>query len=211
MNSCLRSLSLGFLLVCAFASGCASPYRADQGALYGGLGGAGVGALVGHATGNTAAGAAIGAGVGAISGAAIGGSLDEIEAKNRAMIEAQMQRPVGPNPVTIDDVVAMTRAGVSEELIANHVRSHGVARPLQATDLILLQQEGVSPGVVRVMQEPPMVQSQPAPVIVQPAPRPVIVEEYHYGPPVLVPYGPPMYHHHCHPRPRVGVGVAFHN
>src|SRR5262245_19273679 len=64
--------------------GCASPYRADQGALFGGLTGAGLGALVGSASGNTGAGAAIGAGVGALSGAAVGGSLDEIEAQNRA-------------------------------------------------------------------------------------------------------------------------------
>src|SRR6202795_2818657 len=53
-------------------SGCASPYRSDQGALLGGLGGAGLGAVVGHAVGNTGAGALIGAGVGALSGAAIG-------------------------------------------------------------------------------------------------------------------------------------------
>src|SRR3954447_21040044 len=72
------------LLLTAAAAGCASPYRSDQGAVLGGLGGAGVGAIVGNAVGNTGAGAAIGAGVGALSGAAIGGSLDDIEARNRA-------------------------------------------------------------------------------------------------------------------------------
>src|SRR5262245_9244443 len=101
-------------LVCLlWASGCASPYRSDQGALAGGLTGAGLGALVGNAVGNTGAGAAIGAGVGALSGAAVGGALDDIEARNRAEIEARLGRPMPPGAVSINDVVSMTRAGVS--------------------------------------------------------------------------------------------------
>jgi len=46
------------------------------------------------------AGAAIGAGVGALSGAAVGSSLDEIEARNRAMIEAHMGRQIAAGAVT---------------------------------------------------------------------------------------------------------------
>jgi hypothetical protein len=130
--------------------------------------------------------------------------MDDIEARNRAMIEQGLQRPVGTNPVTNDDVVAMTQAGLSDEIIVTHIRSHGVARPPQAADLILLQQQRVSPAVIRAMQEPPMVAQRP--VLVQPAPAPVIVEEYYYQPwPYYRPYRCPP------PPPRVGVGVAFHN
>jgi len=182
--------------------------------LLGGLGGAGLGALVGHATGHTGAGAAIGAGVGALSGAVVGQSLDDIEAKNRALIEAKLQRPIGNNPVSIDDVVAMSKAGVADEVIAQHVRIHGVARQLQASDLIILQQQGVSHAVIRAMQEPPVSQRETV-VVDRTAPPPrVIVEEHYYRDPYYYPYGRPWGGYYYYrpappPRARVGVGVTF--
>ena len=163
---------------------------------------------VGHAVGNTGAGAAIGVGVGALSGAAIGSGMDEVEARNRAMIEQQMQRPLAQGATTVEEVVAMTRAGVAEDLIANHVRANGLARPLAAADLIYLGQQNVSPNVIRAMQEPRQVQA--APVVMQPAgPPPVVVEEYYYQTPYW--YPPPPPYHYCRPRPRVGVGFSVHN
>jgi hypothetical protein len=175
-------VSLALLLVVSIA-GCQSPYHADQGALFGGLLGAGTGAVVGHALGNTGAGAAVGAGVGALSGAAIGSGMDEVEAKNRAAIEARLGRQVAAGAVTPQDVVAMTRAGVDEELIFNHVRAHGVAVPLQPADLICLQQQGVSKQVVAAMQAQP-VATYPPPTVVYPAgPAPVVVEEFRFGRP----------------------------
>ncbi len=191
--------------------GCASTSHADRGALAGGLIGAGTGALVGNAVGNTGAGAAIGAGVGALSGALIGNGQDEIEAKNRAMIAQQMGRTVPAGSVSMDDVMAMTRAGVAEELIVNHVRAHGVVRPLEAGDLIVLQQQGVGTRVIAAMQEASA--ARPSTVVVQeaPPPTPVIVEEYHYGPPWYGPhyyYRPyPRYYH----RPGVSWGMTFRN
>lgn len=177
------------MLSLAILPGCASPYRSDQGALLGGLLGAGTGALVGSAVGNAGAGAAIGAGVGAISGAAIGSELDEIEARNRAEIAQHLGRPIPAQPVAIDDVIAMSKAGVDENLIVNHVRAHGVAAPPKASDLILLQREGVSARVVAAMQEPPAPRAAGAPVYGVPvyaAPpvyaQPVYVQEFYYGP-----------------------------
>lgn len=169
-------------VVCLAAPGCASPYYQDQGALFGGLTGAGLGALVGEATHHPLAGAAIGAGVGAVSGAVVGNGLDQIEARNRAQIAARLGRPVNPGAVQRDDVIAMTRAGVPEDVIINHIRYNGMAAPLQAGDLIVLQQQGISPRVVQVMQAPPAPAAQP--VVVQPAP--VVYGAYpppYYGPP----------------------------
>ncbi len=143
----------------------------------GGLGGAGSGALVGNAVGNTGAGAAIGAGVGALSGAAIGGSLDEIEARNQAEIEARLGHPM-PGAVTMSDVVNMTRAGVAEEVIITQVRNHGLVQPLQAADLIALQQQGVSPRIVQAMQAPPPV-AAPQPVAAPYPPAPTIPTRRH--------------------------------
>ncbi len=177
------------LLVIALLDGCQSPYKSDQGALFGGLLGAGTGAAVGSAVHNPLAGAAIGAGVGALSGAAVGSALDEQDARNRAMIAQQYGRPISPNPVTVPDVINMTRAGVDEELIFNHVRTHGVAAPIQAQDVIVLQQQNVSKRVIAIMQEPPVV--QPQPMVIQQAPPPVVVEEYPY---VHAYWGPPYYY-----------------
>ncbi len=184
-------------------TGCRSPYYADQGALAGGLGGAGLGALVGSASGHAGAGAAIGAVAGTLTGAAIGSGMDDIEARNRAQIAAQMNRPVPASAVSIDDVVNMTRAGVNEELIASHVRTHGVNVVLNPQDLIYLQQQGVSPRVVQAMQQPPV-----HPVVYQQAAPPVIVER------VYDPYYGPYYHHgyynHCQPH-GVSWGVSVRN
>ncbi len=192
-------LLAGAWLVCGF--GCNSPYRSDQGAVVGGLGGAGLGALVGEAVGHPGAGAAIGAGVGALSGAAVGGALDDIDAKNSAEIAARLGRPA-PGAVTVSDVIGMSRAGVPEEVIVNHVHAHGVVAPLQAGDLITLQQNGVSARVVQAMQAPPVVPAAypaPAPVYAPPYPPP----PYYWGP-----YPYPYYYYRPW-RPRVGWGVTI--
>jgi len=209
----LRALCL---LSATLAVGCYSPYHADRGALFGGLTGAGVGALVGNAVGHTGAGAAIGAGVGALSGAAIGSGMDEIEARNAAHIDAAMaaqQMPTGS--VTIDDVMSMTKAGVDPELIASHIRTNGTVQPLSASDLILLQQQGVATSVIQAMQSSsgPRVVAAGGPPIVAAAP-PVVVEEYYYPPPPPPYwYGPGCYrpYRHCHPRSGVSWGVSVSN
>lgn len=191
-------------------TGCQSPYRADQGALFGGLLGAGTGAIIGNALGNTGAGAAIGAGVGALSGAVIGSEMDQIEAQNRAAIARQLGRQVSASAVTLSEVVEMSSAGVDEELIVTHVRAHGMAAPLRTSDLIFLQQQNVSTRVIKVMQEPP---PQPKTIVVrEPAPRPVIIHEYSHRPPI---YYDPCYDSHyyrppSHHRSHVNWGFTIH-
>jgi len=146
--------------------------------------------------------------VGALTGAAIGNGMDETEARNRAYIEQRLQRRVAAGATTIDDVVSMHNAGVSDQVIVTHLRYHGLVRELTAQDLIALQQQGLSPAVIQAMQTPPAAPAQPQTVVVgQPAPPPVIVEEYYYG--------HPWYHHRPYywghrPRPpSVGVGFTF--
>ncbi len=190
---------LGTMLL--LTSGCYSPYAADRGALLGGAGGAGVGALVGQAAGgHPVVGALVGAGVGAASGAAVGSSLDQIQANNRAQIEARLGHPVRPGAVNVGDVVNMSRAGVADDLMINYIRSNGMAAPLQSNDLILLQQQGVSPRVVQAMQTPPVV-AGPPPVIV--GPQPVM-----YAAPPPPYYGPPPYPYYRAWRPVSGAAAA---
>jgi hypothetical protein len=191
--------------------GCRSPYYADQGALTGGLAGAGVGALVGNALGETAGGAAIGAGIGALTGGTIGGALDDIEARNRAAIAAQLGRPVAQGQATVGEVVAMSRAGVDPRLIMNYVHASGLAQPLNAQDVIYLTQQGVASEVIQAMQTPhPAIVGSPLPVAPSPH-APIIVEEYAFGPPYYC--SPPHYHfyhhRHGHHGPRIAWGVTF--
>lgn len=193
---CSLTSILALLLV---TTGCASPYHADRGALFGGLGGAGLGAIVGNQLGSTGAGAAIGAAAGALTGAAVGGTLDDMEARNRAMIASQLGREVAPGAVTTQDVIAMSQAGINQELIINHIRGNGLAAPLQTSDLIFLQEQGVSTPVIAAMQTLP----PPAPVVVTDAAvQPVIYEEHYFA----APY--PLPPRHCYYPRSVGFGVT---
>jgi hypothetical protein len=184
MNRKIRLLHPLGLIVAVSLAGCQADHT-DQGLLFGGLLGAGTGAVVGHALGNTGAGAAVGAGVGALSGAAIGAGMDQSEARNRALIEAKLGRQVA-GAVTIPDVVAMTRSGVDEGLIINHLHAHGLVAPLQASDVIYLQQQGVSRNVIAVMQtERVAVAPDVVPVYGAPPSGAVIIDDgphYYYRP-----------------------------
>jgi hypothetical protein len=210
----------GFLVIATFlagfSTGCRSTSYGDKGSLFGGLVGAGTGAAIGQRSGNPVAGALIGTAVGAVTGGAIGESIDEDVARNRAEVEARMGRQMAA-AVTPQDVVAMTQAGLSDEVIATHIRAHGVAQPPQVNDLITLRNQGVSDGVLKAMQTAPGPQTER---INAPGASPVIIQERVYAPPPY--YGPywgppPPYcgyrygHHHGRPGRHSGysVGVSF--
>jgi len=195
-------VTLSIVLVAA-TIGCRSPYYADRGAGIGALTGAGAGAIIGDATGgNAGTGALIGAGLGAITGATVGGTMDEMQAQNRAEIAAHLGRQVRPGAATVDEVVMMSQSGVDPRLIQNYVRTSGMAQPLTATDVINLSNQGVATDVIQIMQTPP-------PVAVAARPTPVVVEEHFYGPPPC--YGPHFgyYHGHYGRGPRTSVGFSI--
>jgi len=54
---------------------------------------------------------------------------------------------------TVADIVALTRADVDEELVIHHIRTHGLATSLQASDATYLQQQGVSRNVIEAMRK----------------------------------------------------------
>jgi hypothetical protein len=177
-------------------SGCQSSSYAQRGTIFGGLGGAGIGALIGRATGHTAAGAAIGAGVGAVTGAAVGSSLDDIDARNRAEIAAQLGRQVTPGAATPEEVISMTQAGVAPQLIVNYVNRAGMVRPITAQDVIYLHQQGVNTDVIQAMQTPGAAYAPPDVVRVAPPRQTVIIEDDPWGPP------------YCYPRDHVSFGFG---
>lgn len=161
----LLLISLPMLLA---ATGCQSPFYADRLAALGGLTGAATGAAIGSKSGNAAEGAVVGAAVGAVTGGAVGDSIDQDIARNQALIEKQLGRRMA-HQVTNADLIAMSQAGLSDQVIITHIQAHGVTKPPTAADLIRLNQQGVSDAVLEAAQNV----SKNAPVIT----GPVIVEE----------------------------------
>jgi hypothetical protein len=182
-------------LVVVSAAGCHSPYASDRMAGAGALLGAGTGAIIGSHGGHAAEGALIGAAVGTAAGAVTGSAIDNAEARNRAAIEARMGYPVRAGAVSVNDIIAMTRAGVPDDVIASHIETRGMAHAVTTGDLIRMQSEGVRPMVMAAAQRPP------GPVVVRPAPPPGVIVA---GPPCC--YPPPYYY-----RPRVGFGFSYHH
>ena len=62
--------------------------------------------------------------------------------------------PVQPWAVSNEDVIAMTKAGVNEEVIVSHVNNNGILRPLNTADITYLTQNGVSSRVIQSVQNP---------------------------------------------------------
>ena len=161
---------------------------AGRGTGLGALGGAGIGALIGRATGHTAAGALIGTGIGAVAGNVVGTGLDDIDARNRAQIAAQLGRQVAQGVATPGEVVAMTHAGVDPQLIINYVNDSGMAQPITAQDVIYLHEQGVTTEVIQAMQTPRVAQ-RPVEVVPVAPPRQTVIIEEGPGEPYYYPYG----------------------
>ena len=167
-------------LIAGMSTGCETTSHTENDAVCGGIFGGLMGAIIGHAAHNTAAGAVIGAGAGACR---CGDRLQPGSGRGSQPRHhrAQLGRRVAVGAVTVPEVINMVQARVNDDLIINHIHSHGMAMPPSSADLIALQQNGVSPRVVQTMQTC-IAPSQPPPaVIVEDPPPPVVVGGY-WGP-----------------------------
>ncbi|TWT52739.1 hypothetical protein Pla22_03650 [Rubripirellula amarantea] len=194
------------------------PVNQTRGATLGGLAGAVAGGLIGDNNGEAGAGAAIGGVIGAVTGGILGNAADKEAAYNQQRqiyAQQQQQAVVAQSSVSLNDVVSMSRSGLSENVIINQIQSRGVIAEPQVSDIIAMHQQGVSERVISAMQTAAVGRTQvarasqytPPQQIVIPAP--VIVEER-----IVVPYYPPQrvyYHHHHHrpAHPRGGVHIRF--
>lgn len=136
-----------------------------QGATAGGVAGAAVGAAVGG-EGNRLLGALLGGAIGAGGGYLIGANWDKISGKDSegaraATQEAQAQPATVQDAqrattadldsdgfVTMDEVVAMERAGFSDDKILGRLRATGQIFELNAEQKSYLRSRGVSDGVI---------------------------------------------------------------
>lgn len=205
-----------FILFGSSICGCQMHNYTERGAAMGGLTGGGLGALIGEAAADEPlAGAAIGSALGALTGATVGSGLDEIDARNDARIR-QAVYAQSAEGTSLQEVLAMTDSGLSEQVITRHVRSHGYSGSLDAADLIALRRQGVSDQVIGALQDAvtePVRLAQAETVVVEPAP--VFVQERYHSVPVPI-MGPRPWRYGrrgpCPPyeaRPNLHWGVSF--
>lgn len=158
----IAAISLG-LVGCETPSG--QPDRTATGALVGGGAGAGIGALIGNAAGHhTAEGAAIGGIAGLLAGGLVGHQMDQ-DAKARLQQQAPttMQRVQQGQPLAIADIKALTKAGISDEIILSQIRASRTVYRLSTAEIIELKDAGVSNKVIDFMINTPSVVAPPPP------------------------------------------------
>ena len=160
---CLAAAAAILLVGCETPEG--RPDRTATGALTGGAIGAGTGAIIGNYAGhNTAGGAAIGGVIGALTGGIIGNSMDQ---QQREILERQspqtMQRVEQGQPLGLADIKALTKAGVSDEVIISQIRNSRVVYRLTTAEIIDLKDSGVSNRVIDFMINTPSLYPPPPP------------------------------------------------
>lgn len=119
--------------------------KAGQGA----FGGAAAGAVIGGVAGG-GQGALIGAGVGAVGGAIIGAALDASD-KDKLDRETRNRYEQG-EPLTVDDVIKMHRAGIEDDKIIGSLQGNKSYK-LTSDDATKLKNAGVSQKVIKAMRE----------------------------------------------------------
>jgi len=151
----MKTRTIFTVLIVLLLSGCAGRNATEIGTANGALLGAATGAAIGNQQNNALAGAIIGASTGAIAGNVIGGQVDRsnesYETKFRADQQVLRER-VNKNAVTLDQVVQMSAALVSDEVIVNEINSRGIAAPLTIDEIIYLSKQNVSPEVINGYQ-----------------------------------------------------------
>jgi outer membrane lipoprotein SlyB len=162
---------------CEYPNG--NPNYTGTGALTGGA----VGAITGAAIGGPrhgGEGALIGAAAGALAGGLIGNSMDqEQQARLRAQAPQTYVRVDQGQPLSVADVKALAKAGISEDVIISQINSSRTIYHLSAADIIDLRDAGVTDKVVNYMINTPSTAGTTAPasnVVVQQAPPPPPVD-----------------------------------
>jgi len=118
-----------------------------RGAVGGALLGSIAGGVIGHQDDHGIEGAAIGAGVGALSGGLIGDSIDARENKEAA----EAASATTGEKLGISDVIALSKAGLSDGTIISKIVATGSVYTLSVEEIELLRKEGVSSAVVNAM------------------------------------------------------------
>ncbi|MDB6020199.1 MAG: hypothetical protein JWQ04_56 [Pedosphaera sp.] len=106
-----------------------------------------------------------------------------------ASLSCQAQATVPPLPSRVQDVVKLTKAGLSEDVILSQVKNAGVTYNLTADQLIYLSGQGVSQNVIKalIQGDGSQAPAPPAPVSPNTLPPPPIITPTTPAPPVTAP------------------------
>jgi outer membrane lipoprotein SlyB len=182
--------SLAVAAVALVLAGCETPEgnvdHTGTGAVAGALIGAASGAIIGG-NHHAAEGALIGGALGAGTGALIGNSMDREE---RARLRAQSPQTVARidqgQPLGVADIRAMSKAGISDEIIISQIRNTHTVYRLSAAEIIELHDAGVSQKVIDYMINTASTggvsTAQAETVYVSQAPPPAVTETYVVAP-----------------------------
>jgi outer membrane lipoprotein SlyB len=188
LNRCI--LALGGMAV--VLTGCQNPDGTQNNTGSGALIGGAMGALTGAAIGGRHHGgqdALIGAAAGVVAGGLIGYTMDrEQESRLKAQAPQTLVRVDQGQPLTVADVKALAKAGITEDVIISQIGNSHTIFHLSSADIIDLRDSGVSDKVIQFMistasMPVPVAAPQPAVVIEQaPPPPPVEVRVVAPGP-----------------------------
>jgi outer membrane lipoprotein SlyB len=175
MNKCVFAIGSAAVLL----TGCQNPDGTQNNTGSGALIGGALGAITGAAIGGRNHGgqdALIGAAAGVVAGGLIGYSMDrEQEARLKAQAPQTYARVDQGQPLSVADVKALAKAGVTEDVIISQITSSHTVFHLSSADIIDLRDAGVTDKVVNFMiNTPNMAEAAPAPA---PAPAPAVVVE----------------------------------
>ncbi len=136
----------GVVGLALLVSGCETMgENTKRGAVGGALVGSIAGGVIGHQSGHGVGGALIGAGVGALGGGLVGDGIDAKERKAAAATATTGEK------LGMSDVIALSKAGLSDPVIIDKIRATGSVYRLSVEEIELLRNEGVSSAVVNYM------------------------------------------------------------
>ena len=154
--------------VCFFASNLQAQTPVQQNTVKGGVAGAIIGGIVGHQNDETAEGIAIGAALGALTGNVVGKKQEQNalrQQQHQDHLYQQEQFQLLQNQerlnraVSINDAIAMTNSGMSDELIITQIVNNGVQQRIGVSEVIALHQNGVREPVIQALQAAPIGQA----------------------------------------------------
>lgn len=157
-------------------AGCMSPSGQPDYTASGALAGGATGAIAGSMARHPGPGALVGAAVGAVVGGLIGHGMDQTqEAQLRAQAPQTLQRLEQSQPLTVLDIKALVKAGITDDLIISQIRNSRTVYHLTTADIVDLKNSGASDKIIDFMiNTPSQIQaSAAAGVVGSPAPAPV--------------------------------------
>ncbi len=160
-------------------AGCYTPQGRPDYTASGALAGAATGAIIGSTARHSGTGALVGGALGAVAGGLIGHGMDQAQQEQLAAQSPQtMQRVQLNRPLTVADVKALVRAGISDDIIISQIRNSRTVYHLSTAQIIDLKNFGASEKLIDFMiNTPTMVPSAEvaAPTSQPPAPLPQTV------------------------------------